>query len=103
MSRVNDTGHVKGRLRPLEKIRARRFRVLSTMEDLFTCGKLCPFLTLVRGPFWPRFFTKLNCVVPVGLGFLSFTLFLLIGRLLNRVLPILHLFACSLWSLWGFK
>ena len=86
MSRVDDTGHVKGRLRPLEKIRARGFRVLSTMEDLFTCGKLCPFLTLVRGPFWPRFFTKLNCVVPVGLSFLSFlikavTLFFLIGRL----------------------
>ena len=81
MSRVNDTGHVKGRLRPLEKIRARRFRVLSTMEDLFTCGKSCRFLTLVRGPFWPRFFTKLNCGVPVGLGFLSFTLFLVVGRL----------------------
>ena len=54
--------------------------------EFFKCGKLCPFLTLVRGPFWPRFFTKLNCVVPVGLSFLSFlikavTLFFLIGRL----------------------
>lgn len=64
------------------------FRVLSTMGDLFTYGKLCtcPFLTPVRVPFWPRFFTKLNCFVPIGLGFLPFlikavTLFLLIVRL----------------------
>ena len=46
----------------------------------------CVLLTLVRVPFWPRFFTKLNCAVPVGLGFSPFlikavTLFLLIVRL----------------------
>ena len=62
------------------------------MGDMFAYGKLCPFFffTLVREsylklPFWPRFFTGLNCVVLDGLGYLPFlikaiTLFLLIVR-----------------------
>ena len=54
-----------------------RFRVLSTMGDLFTYGKLCPFLTLVCESwlnllFWPRIFTRLSCVILVGLGYLPF-------------------------------
>ena len=51
MSRVNDTGHVKGRLRLAWRIflssysfaSRTRFRVLSTLGDLFTYAKLCPF------------------------------------------------------------
>ena len=93
MSRVSDTGHVKGRLRPLEKISfvlelyKLNEKVSSSLDNRRPVhGKLCPFLTLVRVPFWPRFFTKLNCAVPVGLGFSPFlikavTLFLLIVRL----------------------
>ena len=50
-------------------------------------------------------FTKLNCVVPVGLGFLPFlikavTLFLLIVRLFEcRAGCVLHRVLPSLWSL----
>ena len=94
MSRVNDTGHVKGRLRPLEKISfvlelyKLNEKVSSSLDNRrpVHLWKIVSFLTLVRVPFWPRFFTKLNCAVPVGLGFSPFlikavTLFLLIVRL----------------------
>ena len=70
---------------------SRQWETSSRMENCVL------FLTLVREsqlnlPFWPRFFTKLNCVILVGLGYLPFlikavTLFLLIVRL----------FKCSSW------
>ena len=59
MSRVNDTGHVKGRLRPSEKISVvlrvllveRCFEFSRHWETcMFTYQKSCPFLTVVREP-----------------------------------------------------
>ena len=50
MSKVNDTGHVKGRLRPLKRIllvEREGFRVLSPTRDLYVYEN-CPFLTLAR-------------------------------------------------------
>ena len=76
MSRVNDTGHVKGRLRPLEKI--------SFVLELYKLNEKVSSSLDNRRPV--HLFTKLNCAVPVGLGFSPFlikavTLFLLIVRL----------------------
>ena len=55
MSKVNDTGHVKGRVRPLKDyvvfevllVEREGFRVLSSARDLCVYEN-CPFLTLAR-------------------------------------------------------
>ena len=82
---MNDTGHVKGRLRPLKEyyvvlevllVEREGFRVLSSTRDLYVYEN-CPFDTGSRilarvFAILAKVFIRLNCVVSVGLSFLPF-------------------------------
>ena len=81
MYKMNDTGRVKGRLRPLRALccfrtfvcRTRRFSSSLVNQRPVRVRELS-FLTLARVlllnlPFWAKVFTGLNCVVLVAFSF----------------------------------